>query len=154
MDFTRLAVGVGVDKHRAAALAEGLGKFRGKLMAGDDFHVLAGERLGKQAAGVPAKRIITPQWVAVADDQSPGSGVRSPESSLELEIRNSEFELAIRSNSPIFDFRLSIFGFWTPDSGLRTPDFFIHFSTHPTTTLPAPAIGCAMEPVRMHGWSN
>jgi hypothetical protein len=72
MDFTRLALGVGVDKHHAAALAKGLGKFRGELMAGDGFRVLAGERLGKQAAGVPAKCIVTSQWVAVADDKSSG----------------------------------------------------------------------------------
>jgi hypothetical protein len=72
MDLTRLALGVGVDKHRAVALTEGLGKFGGELMAGDDFHLPAGESLGEQAAGVPAKRVITPQRIAVADDKYSG----------------------------------------------------------------------------------
>jgi len=54
------------------ALTEGLGKFGGELMAGDDFHLPAGESLGEQAAGVPAKRVITPQRIAVADDKYSG----------------------------------------------------------------------------------
>jgi len=48
MDFARLTLGVGVDKDGAAALAEGFGKFRSKLMAGDDFDVLAGESRGSR----------------------------------------------------------------------------------------------------------
>jgi hypothetical protein len=72
MDFTRRTFGISIDKHGAAALAERLGKFRGELMAGDDFDVLAGERLGEQAAGMPAKRVISPQRIAVADDKYSG----------------------------------------------------------------------------------
>ena len=63
-------LGVGIDKHGAAALAERFGKFRGELMAGDDFNVLAGESPGKQAAGVPAEPVVTPQRIAVADDEA------------------------------------------------------------------------------------
>jgi len=114
-----------------AALAEWLGKFRGELMAGDDFDVLAGERPGKQAAGVPAKRVITSQGIAVADDQR--SEVRSPKSG----GRNSEPEIA---RAPaIFDFRFSIFGSWTSDFGPRTSDLFIDFSVHPTKNPPVPS---------------
>ena len=72
MDIPRRALSVGVNKHRTAAPAERLGKFRGELMAGDNLGVVAGERLGKQTAGVPAKPVITPQGIAVADDKSSG----------------------------------------------------------------------------------
>ncbi len=68
MNFARLAFGVSVDKDGAAALAQAFGKFRGKLMAGNDFDVLASKLLGEQEAGMPAQRIIAPQWIAVADD--------------------------------------------------------------------------------------
>ena len=69
MDLPRLALSVGVDKYGAAALAERLGKFRSELMAGDNLGVLAGERLGKQTAGMPAEPVVTPQRIAVADDE-------------------------------------------------------------------------------------
>jgi hypothetical protein len=50
-------------------------------MAGDDFDTLAGQRPGQQTAGVPAKRVIASQGIAVADDQgevrSQETGVRS-----------------------------------------------------------------------------
>jgi hypothetical protein len=72
VDLTRFALGVGVDKHHATELAKRLGKFRGELMAGEDFRVLAGKHLGKQTAGVPAEPVITPQRVAVADDKCSG----------------------------------------------------------------------------------
>jgi hypothetical protein len=76
MDFTRLTLSVGVDKHGAAALTERFGKFGGELMAGDNFGVLAHECLGEQTAGVPANRVIAPQRITVADNQSPKSRVR------------------------------------------------------------------------------
>jgi hypothetical protein len=69
MNLTRLTLRVGVDKDGAAALAEGFGKFRGELMASDNFNVLAGERLSQQAAGMPAKGVITSQRIAVTDDE-------------------------------------------------------------------------------------
>jgi hypothetical protein len=70
MDFTRHALGVGIDKHGAGRLAEPLGKFRGKLVAGDDFHVLAGKCLDNQSASVKPKPIIAAQRVTVTDDES------------------------------------------------------------------------------------
>jgi hypothetical protein len=69
MDLSRRALRVGVDKHRAARLAEGLGKFRSELVASDYFRALVGERLGKQSAGLPAEPIITPQRITIADDK-------------------------------------------------------------------------------------
>jgi hypothetical protein len=153
MDFTRRTFRVGIDKHGVGALAERLGKFRGELMAGDDFDVLAGERLGKQAAGVPAKRVITSQGIAVADDQGPKSDVRSPPSTCLLVLDLGLFFVlyaAFSFRTP--DFRLSFV--LTPDFGLRTSDLFIHSSVHPTKNPPVPAIECAKEPGRKHGWSN
>jgi hypothetical protein len=112
MDFTRLALGVGIDKDSVAALAKGLGKFRGELMAGDDFNILAGEGLGKQTAGMPAKRIVTPQWVAVTDNKSPGSEVRTPKSAISLITGFGSRTFLCPAGS----LQLS-------DSGLRTSDF-------------------------------
>jgi hypothetical protein len=47
MDLTGLAFHVSIDKYGAAALAEGFGKFRSKLMAGDNFDVAALKRFRK-----------------------------------------------------------------------------------------------------------
>ena len=144
MDFSRLAFRVGIDKHSAAALAKSLGKFRGELMAGDDFNILAGEGLGKQTAGVPAKPIVTPQWIAVADDQSPvsESGVRSP-CSPDCWIRISTFPRPVAA----FGFRAR-----TSDLGLRTasltPQLIQHRPFRPEQ------LDVQWEPVRKHGWSN
>jgi hypothetical protein len=60
MDFARLAFSVSVDKDGAPAFAKRFGKFRRKLMAGNDFNVLAGKRFSQQSAGVPPQRVITP----------------------------------------------------------------------------------------------
>jgi hypothetical protein len=72
MDFARLALRVGVNKHGALRLAEPLGKFRGELMAGDYLGVLAGQLLRQQTASVPAESVIAPQRIAVADDKGSG----------------------------------------------------------------------------------
>jgi hypothetical protein len=68
MDISRLTLSVGVDKHGAAAQAKSRGELRSELMAGNDLDGLAGERLGKQAAGVPAEPVITPQRISVANN--------------------------------------------------------------------------------------
>jgi hypothetical protein len=72
MDIARLNLSVGVNEHRPARPAERLGEFRSELVAGDNLGVMAGERLGKQAASVPAEPVIAPQGVPVADDKSSG----------------------------------------------------------------------------------
>ncbi len=69
MNIPRITLRIGIDKHGATALAERLGKLWGKLMAGDNRGVLAGERLDKQAAGVPAEPVVTPQRIAKADNE-------------------------------------------------------------------------------------
>ena len=69
MDFTRLTLGIGVDKHGAAALAERFGKFGRKLMAGNDFDFLPRKRLSQQSAGMPPQRVVTSQRIAVANDK-------------------------------------------------------------------------------------
>ena len=68
MDLTRPALGVSIDENGATRVTKGLGKLRGKLMTGHDFHIQASEHLGKQAAGVPAKRVITSQRIAVSNN--------------------------------------------------------------------------------------
>jgi hypothetical protein len=72
MDIPRPAPNVGVDKHGAPRLAKRLGKLRGELMAGDNLGVIASECLSKQAASVPAKPVVAPQGIPVADDKSSG----------------------------------------------------------------------------------
>jgi hypothetical protein len=114
LDFTRLALRIGVDKHGAAALAERLGKFRGELVAGDNLGVLASELLTKQMAGVPAEPVITPQGISVANNQSPRSGVQCPG----IGIRKSKVESRrdcgrfARSQFRVssFEFRISLWG--------------------------------------------
>ena len=69
MNVPRITLSIGIDKHGATALAERLGKLWGKLMAGDNRGVLAGERLGKQAAGMPTEPVIASQRIAVTDDE-------------------------------------------------------------------------------------
>jgi hypothetical protein len=69
MEIPRAALRVGVNKHGAPRLAKRLGEFRSELMAGDNLGVLASEFPGKQAAGVPAEPVITPQRIPIADDE-------------------------------------------------------------------------------------
>jgi hypothetical protein len=69
MDFPRLTLGVGINKHGATALAKRLGKFRSKLVARDNLGILASKLPGKQTADVPAEPVITPQWIPVTDDE-------------------------------------------------------------------------------------
>ncbi|MGD0221609.1 MAG: hypothetical protein ABSF71_04675 [Terriglobia bacterium] len=68
VDFTRLSLSGGIDKHGAAAMAERLGKLGRKLMTGNDPDALAGKCLGKQSAGVPAKAVVAPQRVTISYD--------------------------------------------------------------------------------------
>jgi len=69
MDLAWLAFSIGINKHGAARLAERFGELRGKLMAGDDFSVVAGKFLGNHAASVPAESVVASQRIPVADDQ-------------------------------------------------------------------------------------
>jgi hypothetical protein len=72
MNISRIALGVGVDKHGALRLAKPLGEFRSKLVASDNLHVVAGELPAKPAARVPAEPVIAPQGVPITDDESSG----------------------------------------------------------------------------------
>lgn len=72
VDGTGFTISVSVDEHRASALAEGFGKFGGKLVAGYDLNILTEECLGKHTAGVPAEPVVTAQRIPVTDDKSSG----------------------------------------------------------------------------------
>jgi hypothetical protein len=80
------------------------------LVASDDLGVMARERLGKQAAGVPSDPVVTSQWIAVSNYKSPASRVWCSKletgnwkfGQLSGEFRVSSFEFRISSPYPGF----------------------------------------------------